>query len=78
MNLQTSRATLGRASAGLLSDWALSAFRSAADRNDFFEEMGRILPPGSIGIRPAHQPPATPADWLDEARRLAADAGSPA
>jgi hypothetical protein len=67
-----------RASAGLLSDWALSAFRSAADRNDFFEEMGRILPPGSIGIRPAHQPPATPADWLDEARRLAADAGSPA
>lgn len=67
-----------RSGAGYLSDWSGRAFRSAAARNDFFEEMGRLLPPDA-GTRLAARPAAaSPAEYLDEARRLAADAGAPA
>lgn len=67
-----------RANAGYLSDWSRATFRSAAARNDFFEEMGRILPPDAAARLTDCGPSVSPANLLDEARRLAAGAGAPA
>ncbi len=53
------------AAMGYVSDWSTAAFRTAAERNNFYETVGTLVDPGATDVLKTLSPDVSPAKALD-------------